>query len=95
MAPASRRITLLRLGAAGVAAFAAPVAAASKRGKRKHKPSVAEKAQQKCQQQEAQCAAFFSPSCGEDLNCRARVLRCCAVVGACDVVGLFTCSASA
>ena len=95
MAPASRRTTLLRLGAAGAAAFAAPVAASSKRRKRKKKPSVGEKAQQKCLQQAEQCVAFLAPTCGEDLNCRARVERCCAVVGECDVVGLFTCAASA
>lgn len=95
VAPASRRITLLRLGAAGVAAFAAPVAAASKRRKRKKKPSVGEKAQQKCLQQAEECVAFLAPLCGEDFNCRARAQRCCAVVGECDVVGLFTCAASA
>jgi hypothetical protein len=96
VAPASRRITLLRLGAVGAAAFAAPVAAAAKRGKRKKKkPSVGEKAQQKCLQQADQCVAFLAPTCGEDLDCRARAQRCCALVGECDVVGLFTCAASA
>jgi hypothetical protein len=85
------------MGAVGVAALAAPVAAAAKRGKRKKKkkPSVGEKAQQKCLQQADQCVAFLAPTCGEDLDCRARVQRCCAVVGECDVVGLFTCAASA
>lgn len=95
VAPASRRVTLLKLGGAGVAAFAAPVAAASKRGKRKKKPSVGEKARQKCLQQAEQCVAFLAPTCASDLNCQARVQRCCAVVGECDVVGLFTCAASA
>jgi hypothetical protein len=95
VAPASRRTTLLRLGAAGVAAIAPPTIAAAKRSKRKKKPSVGEKAQQKCLQQVEQCVAFLAPTCGEDPNCQVRVQRCCAVVGECDVVGLFTCAASA
>ena len=95
VAPASRRITLLRLGAAGAAAIAPSTIAASKRGKRKKKPSVGEKARQKCLQQAEQCVTFLTPTCDGDLDCQARTQRCCALVGTCDVVGLFTCAASA
>lgn len=94
-ARASRRITLLRLGAAGAGALAAPITAASAKGKRKKKPSVGKKAKQKCQQQAEQCVAFLTSICTGDPDCLVKVQRCCAIVGTCDAVGLFTCAASA
>lgn len=90
----SRRASLLALGTAGVAALAGPISGEAKKQKRKQKQSVGKKARQKCQQQVGQCVDFLTPICVGDVTCLAKVQRCCAVVGNCDPVGLFTCVAT-
>lgn len=62
--------------------------------KQKQKQSNGKRARQKCQQQVGQCVDFLTPICVGNLACLADLRRCCAVVGNCDPVGLFTCVAT-
>jgi len=91
----SRRLALLALSTAGIAAFAAPSTTEAGQKKRKRKQTVGEKAKQKCLQQVEQCIASLSPDCDGNVDCQALVQRCCPVVGTCDVVGFFSCVTTA
>ena len=81
----TRRASLVTLGAAGLAALVAPIAADAKK-KRSKKGDV----NKRCKQQVAAWTAFVPALCGDGPNCDA-LIACGAQLAVCDFTGFLVC----
>lgn len=78
----SRRVSLLSLGAAGLAGVFAGISADTAKAKHKKSP---------CKKQTDQCVSVFTPGCNGKPDCLATLDRCCPIIGRCDFNGFFDC----
>lgn len=90
----SRRGSLLTMGGAGLAALTSLSTTGSAKKKHKKDKNKNKKNDKQCQQQEAECNAFFAPLCLEvdpEENCVERLAQCCQRLRTCEVAAFLTC----
>jgi hypothetical protein len=90
---ASRRGSLLAVGAAGLATALAGVAPAA--AKKKNGNSAKKRCQARCQAQVGQCQTVVNIACAVNDNpedCRQRILPCCESAGDCNAGKMLECA---
>jgi hypothetical protein len=80
----TRRTSFATLGAAGLAAFAAPITAGARNKKKKTDPNKL------CKKQVGQCTTFLAAQCGGQPQCPA-FTACCTFFESCNVTGFTAC----
>ncbi len=85
ISPFTRRASLSRLGATGVAAQAAPVSADGKKRNRK-KGDV----NKRCKQQARDWIEFVPTFCGDGVGCQ-EIIACARQLKTCDFTGFLVC----
>jgi hypothetical protein len=86
----SRRVSLVTVGAAGLAAFGSPLAAGAGKNKKKKKGDV----NKLCKKQVAQCDSHYAKLCRNYQPCLAASRACCALLGTCNFYGTNACAAN-
>jgi hypothetical protein len=84
----TRRASLLMLGAAGLAAFTAPLTGNAK-NKRKRRQNKGD-AKDLCKKQVDACAAFIADACEREEGCEEEI-ACCAILANCSFTGFLFC----